>query len=157
MAKVEITKRVEFDAGHRVPSHKSKCRNAHGHRYRLDVTLGGVVLGVRGQSDDGMILDFGDLKQVIVDTIVEPYDHAFLVYKGDVEMLEALCLLGTDHKTVVLPVVPTAEELVRLMADTLVKAFAPWWVDVVKVRLYETPNSVAEWIWGQDHEEEGNG
>ena len=141
---VEITKRVEFDAGHRVPSHKSKCRNAHGHRYVLEVTLGGPILDIRGQSDDGMIVDFGDLKQIIIDTVAEPFDHAFLVYERDFHMLEALEKLGPSHKTVVLPIIPTAELLVRLMAERLQNAF-PSGVRVQKVRLYETPNSIADW------------
>src|SRR5260363_127088 len=34
-----ITRQLAFDAGHRIPDHQSRCRNLHGHRYVLDITL----------------------------------------------------------------------------------------------------------------------
>ena len=61
-----ITRKLEFDAGHRIPDHKSQCRNLHGHRYTLEITLVGAVIDVEGSSDNGMIMDFsdGDMLQV---------------------------------------------------------------------------------------------
>jgi 6-pyruvoyltetrahydropterin/6-carboxytetrahydropterin synthase len=140
-----ITKTVEFDAGHRVPYHASKCRNAHGHRYKLQVTVSGIVLPMRGESDDGMIMDFGFLKQVMNDYVVEPWDHAFLVYDGDIPMLEALELLGNDHKTVRLDFIPTAENLVSKVSKILYNPIKEHGVVLHSVTLYETPNSVAVW------------
>ncbi len=146
---ITITKHVEFDAGHRVPSHQSKCKNAHGHRYKLDVTIGGEVWGVRGKSDDGMIMDFGEIKQMIVE-VVEPWDHAFLVYTCDYTMRNALGLLGVDHKTVVLDDIPTAEHLVEILADKLSEKLEDYGeqggtLELYSLRLYETPNSWADW------------
>ena len=40
---MEITTRLEFDAGHRIPSHKSNCKNLHGHRYCIEVTIKGDI------------------------------------------------------------------------------------------------------------------
>jgi 6-pyruvoyltetrahydropterin/6-carboxytetrahydropterin synthase len=57
-----ITRKLEFDAGHRIPDHKSQCRNLHGHRYTLEITLTGAVIDVEGNSDNGMIMDFSDIK-----------------------------------------------------------------------------------------------
>jgi len=144
---MRITKIVEFDAGHRVPSHGGKCRNMHGHRYRLEVTFRGEVKPVRNRSDDGMVADFGDLKAMIVQHVAEPWDHAFLVYEGDTEVRELLSCLP-QHKTVVLHMIPTAENLAQIALEVLETAlkdrysFGTFVVD--RVRLYETPNSYAD-------------
>ena len=62
--KIEITRRLEFDAGHRIPHHDGHCKHVHGHRYVLEVTLMGNVLSHQGHGDDGMVLDFGDIKKI---------------------------------------------------------------------------------------------
>ena len=143
---VEITRRLEFDAGHRIPSHKSKCRNLHGHRYVLEVTAFGTIQPERGQSDDGMVVDFSDLKQIMNDAVVEPWDHAFLVFAGDKSGVTALACIK-EHKTVKLDVIPTVENLVNVAASLIRDAVedrqAPFMIR--HVRLYETPNCWADW------------
>jgi len=151
---VEITRRVEFDAGHRIPNHASKCRNIHGHRYRLEATVSGAVLEARGESDDGMIVDFGLLKQVMSECVADRWDHAFLCWEGDHSMCwvleHARDELG-DHRTVIMPDVPTAENLAqaafRLIDGGLQTAGAPF--ELVRVRLYETPNCWADATRGE--------
>lgn len=147
MQTVDITRRVEFDAGHRIPEHGSKCRNAHGHRYTLECTVRGPINPVRHEADDGMVLDFGDLKSRMIDAIGEPWDHAFLVWRGDEEMIQALSLLGQGHKTVYLDFVPTVEN----MAQYAFKALSAFvnehgQYQVHHVRLYETPNCWSD-VW----------
>ena len=78
-----ITRKLEFDAGHRIPDHKSQCRNLHGHRYTLELTLVGNVIEQEGNSDNGMIMDFSDVKSLAKQHLVDVWDHAFLVYSGD--------------------------------------------------------------------------
>ncbi len=102
---VSITRRLEFDSGHRIPSHGGQCRNIHGHRYRLDLTLSGEVLHKEGASDDGMILDFGDIKTLANEHLVSKWDHAFLIYRGDTALLNFLQSMD-NHKTVVLESIP---------------------------------------------------
>jgi len=85
-----ITSRMEFDAGHRIPNHKSTCKNLHGHRYAIEVSLCGEIIQQEHQSDFGMVLDFKDAKELIRTTIVDPWDHAFIVYKKDLEVLNFL-------------------------------------------------------------------
>ena len=53
---ISITRRLEFDAGHRIPDHRSQCRNLHGHRYVLEITLCGDVVQAPGESDNGMLM-----------------------------------------------------------------------------------------------------
>lgn len=146
---VEITRRVEFDAGHRIPHHASKCRNIHGHRYRLEATVSGPVLEARGESDDGMIVDFGLLKQVMNTWVADKWDHAFLCWEGDGGMLGILDAAHDEighHRTIIMPDVPTAENLAqaafRLIDGGLRQVAAPF--ELVRVRLYETPNCWAD-------------
>ena len=80
---ITITRKLEFDAGHRIPDHKSQCRNLHGHRYTLELTLVGNVIEQEGNSDNGMIMDFGDIKTLANAHLVDKWDHAFIVYEKD--------------------------------------------------------------------------
>jgi 6-pyruvoyltetrahydropterin/6-carboxytetrahydropterin synthase len=75
---LEITKAIEWDMGHRVPNHKHKCRNPHGHRYRLEMTVAGEVSVEKGTSQEGMVHDFGDIKNHLLEKIYSKLDHCFL-------------------------------------------------------------------------------
>ena len=57
---MQITTRLEFDAGHRIPSHKSQCKNLHGHRYAIEITLSGDIISQADASENGMVMDFSD-------------------------------------------------------------------------------------------------
>ncbi len=113
-----VTKIMHFSAAHSLPDHQGKCRNIHGHTYTVEVTVEGPL------QDEGparaMVLDFGDLGDVVARLVVDPLDHQYL---NDV-----------------LEVVPTAEALAGWMFRTLVDAGLP----VTRVRLWETPTSYAE-------------
>jgi len=85
---MEITTRLEFDAGHRIPNHKSQCRNLHGHRYVIEITLGGDIISNEKISEDGMVMDFSDVKRIARESVVDVWDHAFLVYKNDAVILD---------------------------------------------------------------------
>ena len=85
-----ITRRLEFDAGHRIPDHKSQCRHLHGHRYALEITLGGNIIHQDGNAANGMVMDFSEVKALARRHLVELWDHAFLVYAGDAPVVEYL-------------------------------------------------------------------
>ena len=147
-ATIAITRRLEFDAGHRLPNHKSQCRNLHGHRYAIEITLSSEVIREDGASDDGMVMDFGDIKRIANEKLIELWDHAFLVHRGDTVMVDFLAAIS-GHKTVVLDVVPTAENLVEVAFRILRDAYRDRFGHVLKlarVRLYETPNCWADAI-----------
>lgn len=142
-----VTKTVEFDMGHRIPCHKSKCRNFHGHRYKVEATLSGEIQPIRLQSDDGMVLDFGDIKKAMMEHIHDVCDHAFMVYKGDDSGIQALSLLGQEHRTVLVPFVPTAEELAKHFFNKLDSVFRKIYgkkLRLTRVRVYETPTSYVD-------------
>lgn len=137
---------MEFDAGHRIPNHKSTCKNLHGHRYAIEVTVRGDIVDHEDNSDYGMVMDFKDSKDLIRKTIVDPWDHAFIVYEKDYEVIEFLNSLK-NHKTVVFPKVPTAENMAEIAFNILRETFESKFsnkIKPIKVRLYETPNNWAD-------------
>ena len=138
-----ITKRLEFDAGHRIPGHKSQCRNLHGHRYALEITLQGEPVDDPTSSDHGMLMDFSDVKTLAKEHLVDLWDHAFLVYEGDTVVRQLLDQIP-GHKTVVTDRVPTAENLVAIAFETLDPLYTARFgqgLVLERVRLYETPTS----------------
>jgi 6-pyruvoyltetrahydropterin/6-carboxytetrahydropterin synthase len=143
---MQITTRLEFDAGHRIPNHKSQCRNLHGHRYVLEITLSGDIINQKETSEDGMVMDFSDVKKIARDSVVDVWDHAFLVFKDDEVVLNFLNSLP-NHKTVIFPTVPTAENMAAEAFKILKSQYKDMYgnhLTLERVRLYETPNSWAD-------------
>src|SRR3989344_753413 len=89
MIKQVITKEIEIDIGHRIPNHESKCRNPHGHRLRVEVGVYGEVINKKGASDEGMVIDFGDIKKIMIEEIDIKHDHGFMISDTDEIMLKA--------------------------------------------------------------------
>lgn len=125
MVKTSITKIFTFDSAHFLPGHKGKCANVHGHTYRLEVTVArkNASLAVGGSSD-GMVIDFADLKDIVNTEIIEKVDHKLL---NDVY----------DFRT-------TSENLGGFFYRTLEHKLSPYDVEVVKLRLWESPTSYVE-------------
>lgn len=141
-----ITRRLEFDAGHRIPDHKSQCRHLHGHRYAIEITLSGDIIDRPGDAANGMVMDFSQVKEIAKTVLVDAWDHAFLVYRGDRVVLEFLRSLP-DHKTVVLDCIPTAENLAQTAFDRLDPVYRDTYgnhLRLERVRLFETPNCWAD-------------
>ena len=143
---MRITRRLEFDSGHRIPNHRSLCRHLHGHRYALEVTLSGDVVATRGDAREGMVLDFSEVKEIATRVIVDVWDHAFLAWRDDHVVLDFLATLP-DHRTVVFAAPPTAEHLAQAAFDLLAPAYRREYgaqLTLERVRLYETPNCWAD-------------
>lgn len=141
-----ITRRLEFDAGHRIPDHASQCRHLHGHRYAIEVTLSGDIIEREGDAANGMVMDFSEVKAIAQRHVVDAWDHAFLVSSRDRVVLDFLAGIP-GHKTVVLDRVPTAENLARVAFDLLDRAYRDSYgnhLRLEQVRLYETPNCWAD-------------
>ena len=143
---MDITRRLEFDAGHRIPDHKSQCRHLHGHRYAIEITLSGNVIDKAGDAANGMVMDFSLVKQLAMEHLVEAWDHAFLAFAGDTAIVDFLTSLP-EHKTVVLDRVPTAENLARIAFERLDAVYRNTYANhlrLERIRLYETPNCWAD-------------
>ena len=143
---MQITRRLEFDAGHRIPNHRSQCRHLHGHRYALEVTLKGDVVCDGRSPLDGMVMDFADVKAIARDCVADAWDHAFRVSRDDRAVVDFLATLP-EHKTVILDRPPTAENLAALAFAILAPRYRDCYgnrLRLERVRIYETPNCWAD-------------
>lgn len=132
---MKIAKNFTWEMGHRLPFHNGKCVNLHGHSYKAIVELEGEL------DENGMLLDYYDLKQ-IVNPVIEPLDHAFMVFENDTPLLDVLNTMGT--KKAVMPFQSTAENLAGYLARTIAAASAlPENVSSITVTVYETEDSYA--------------
>tara|TARA_B110000467_G_C17891643_1_gene250177 strand:- start:14 stop:463 length:450 start_codon:yes stop_codon:yes gene_type:complete len=144
----KIKRYVETDTGHRVPNHKSKCCHMHGHRYRFEAEIEGDVVEESGVSDEGMLMDFSDVSHILTVYVHDVVDHAFVVYEGDLEARRALECMPDGHRTVVVPFIPTAENLAKWAFDQvephIVSAYGNK-LKLVAMHVRETPKSLASW------------
>jgi len=140
-----ITRKIEIDAAHRVPDHASKCKNLHGHRYVVEATcVGGLI---QSGPEAGMVMDFGFLKEVMVDCIDKFYDHAMIAWEND-PLIDDIRKLCTGMKLMILPVIPTAENLAQVWFDAdylSVRIRSNGNAKLESVRVWETPNCWADY------------
>ncbi|MDR2186812.1 MAG: 6-carboxytetrahydropterin synthase QueD [Azonexus sp.] len=143
---MQITRRLEFDAGHRIPDHGSQCRHLHGHRYAIEITLSGDIIDKAGDAANGMVMDFSQVKALARAHLVDAWDHAFLVFAGDRAVVDFLASLP-GHKTAILDRVPTAENLARIAFERLDAVYRDTYgnhLRLERIRLFETPNCWAD-------------
>ncbi|HSN42125.1 MAG TPA: 6-carboxytetrahydropterin synthase QueD [Burkholderiales bacterium] len=143
---MRITRRLEFDAGHRIPNHGSQCRHLHGHRYALEITLSGKIITADGAAEQGMVMDFSEVKMIAQRHVTDIWDHAFLAWRGDKDVVGFLQTLP-GHKTVLFDAPPTAEQLAVTAFRILDKVYRDQYGNGLKlenVRIYETPNCWAD-------------
>ena len=144
-----IRRWVETDTGHRVPNHSSKCRHMHGHRYRWEAELEGDVVTKRGVSEEGMLIDFSEVSEILNTHIHDVVDHAFLVFEDDKVALDALRMMETGHRTVILPFIPTAENLAKWAFEQIDPHISSSYGNSLILRAFhvrETPKSWASWF-----------
>lgn len=149
---MRITRRLEFDAGHRIPNHSSQCRHLHGHRYAIEITLSGPVVATAGAADEGMVMDFSAVKVIAQQHVVDPWDHAFLAWKQDAVVVAFLAGLP-GHKTVLFDAPPTAEHLAQTAFVLLDQHYMKQYggdLRLERIRLYETPNCWADALRGEN-------
>tara|TARA_B100001559_G_scaffold10964_1_gene9635 strand:+ start:601 stop:978 length:378 start_codon:yes stop_codon:yes gene_type:complete len=120
----------------------------HGHRYRWEAELEGEVVIERGVSDEGMLMDFSDVSRILEENIHDVVDHAFVVYEGDEDARGALSIMGEGHRTLVVPFVPTAENLARWAFEQVEPHIKSSYGNTLRLRAFhvrETPKSWASW------------
>ncbi|HCY68463.1 MAG TPA: 6-carboxytetrahydropterin synthase QueD [Firmicutes bacterium] len=127
-----ITSESSFDAAHFLTNYEGKCKNIHGHRWR-------VVVTIKGELINGMLVDFGDFKKDIKD-LCDYFDHSFIVEKGSLDKK----LFDLLNKQFVLRVVEfrtTAENFSKYIFEEMSKKYS-----VKEVCVYETPNNCARYV-----------
>ncbi|MFW5830822.1 MAG: 6-carboxytetrahydropterin synthase QueD [Prolixibacteraceae bacterium] len=144
MTKIRITKRFHFEMAHTLYEYDGLCRNIHGHSYNLEVTLSGEPRKEAGHPKDGMVLDFGDLKEIVKSQIVNRFDHSLMVNSKVPESQKKL-LRKTTERMIVVDFQPTSENIVTYIAEILQQHLPPT-VSLFSIRLYETVTAFAEWF-----------
>lgn len=138
---VSCTRRFEFDAAHRIVSHGGKCRHLHGHRYCAEITFTAPELG-----DDGMVVDFGIIKQYAGEWIDAYFDHGSILSEKDKVLID-LCD-SNEWKVYIMQGEPTAENIAKELFHRLSKLICSDNIFVglrlTHLRLYETPNCWAD-------------
>ena len=143
-----IRRWVETDTGHRVPNHSSKCRHMHGHRYRWEAEVEGEVVTESGVSEEGMLIDFSTISEILTEYIHDVVDHAFIVHSKDTVALTALRAMGDEHRTVVVDFIPTAENLAKWAFDEVAPHIQTTYGNSLRLAAFhvrETPKSWATW------------
>ncbi len=136
---LQLTKQFDFQMAHTLCGYDGKCRNIHGHNYRLFVTVEGAPIASADSAKRGMVIDFGDIKRIVEEHIINLFDHALVLPE------ETPFPTDLDTKTLVLPVQPTCENLLLHFSQLLEGRF-PQGVHLVRLRLHETDTSYAELI-----------
>ena len=142
---MKIVKIIQWDMGHRVMNHRSVCKGLHGHRYKAEICLEGNVVNKSGISEEGMVIDFADIKKIANSFIQEKLDHSFMVWEKDTELLEFFNN-SEGHKPVIVPFTSTAENVAAYIFNELESQFIDSFgtgLKLYSVKLWETPTSCA--------------
>lgn len=144
MKKVRITKEFTFETGHALYGYDGKCRNVHGHSYKLAVTVIGSPINDSNNVKHGMVIDFTDLKKIVKEEIVDPFDHATVFNKNTPHVELAQELRERGHEVILADYQPTSEMMILDFADKI-KNRLPQNIELFSLRLRETETSYAEW------------
>lgn len=145
MSKIRITKQFNFETGHALYGYDGKCRNVHGHSYKLSVTVIGKPITDVSHVKLGMVIDFGDLKKIVKEEIVDVYDHATVFNKNTPHIELAKELMDRGHNVILADYQPTSENMVIDFAAKI-KARLPENIQLFSLKLQETDSSFAEWF-----------
>ena len=141
---IRVTKEFSFETGHALFGYDGKCRNIHGHSYKLAVTVSGLPIEDKGHVKLGMVIDFGDLKKIVRAEVVDPFDHATVFNKNTPHIELAQDLEAKGHKVILAEYQPTCENMVRDFAKRI-KRRLPEGVSLYSLKLRETESAYAEW------------
>lgn len=141
---IRLTKEFSFETGHALYGYDGKCRNIHGHSYKLAVTVVGRPIEEAGHKKLGMVIDFGDLKQIVRSEVVDPFDHATVFNRNTPHMELAQDLQARGHKVILANYQPTCENMVQDFA-LRIQAKLPEGIQLYALKLRETATAYAEW------------
>jgi len=145
MSKIRITKQFTFETGHALYGYDGKCKNVHGHSYKLSVTVIGNPIADSSHVKYGMVIDFGDLKKIVKEEIVDVFDHATVFNKNTPHIELAKELEDRGHHVILVNYQPTSENMVIDFADKITNRLPPD-IALHSLRLQETETSFAEWF-----------
>ena len=145
MSKIRITKQFTFETGHALYGYDGKCKNVHGHSYKLSVTVIGSPISDVNNVKYGMVIDFTDLKKIVKEEVVDQFDHATVFNQNTPHIELAKELKSRDHHVILVDYQPTSENMVIDFAERIAKRL-PANIDLFSLKLQETESSFAEWF-----------
>ncbi|MBP8850270.1 MAG: 6-carboxytetrahydropterin synthase [Breznakibacter sp.] len=144
MSRIRLSKEFRFEMAHALWNYDGLCKNIHGHSYILRVTVIGTPINDDNHVKNGMVMDFGDLKRIVNEQIVDRLDHTVVLNeKSPYQKVLELPQMGGRH--VITPYQPTCENMLVDFAQRI-KSNLPQNVELHSLRLHETANSFAEWF-----------
>lgn len=149
MSTIRITKLFNFETGHALYGYDGKCKNVHGHSYKLSVTVSGKPITDTTHVKFGMVIDFSDLKKIVTEEIVTVFDHATVFNKNTPHVELAKELKDRGHHVILVDYQPTSEMMVIDFAEKIKKRL-PENIQLHSIKLQETDTSFAEWF-ASDH------
>ncbi len=144
MSTIRITKQFDFEAGHALYGYDGKCKNVHGHSYKLSVTVIGQPITDLNNVKCGMVIDFSDLKKIVKQEIVDKFDHATVFNKNTPHIELANELKARGHDVRLVEYQPTSEMMLIDFAE-IISAKLPKEIKLHSLKLQETGTSHAEW------------
>lgn len=145
MSSIRITKIFSFEMAHALWNYTGKCRNIHGHSYKLYVTLSGKPLIKSGDPEDGMLMDFGKLKKMIKQHLIDHFDHAFVINEHSPQAIELHDMHIPFENVKKVPFQPTSENLIIHFAQQIAQIL-PEGIHLFSLKLSETDTSYVEWF-----------
>ena len=144
MANIRVTKEFTFEMAHALLGYDGSCKYVHGHSYGLSVTVIGNPVEDETNPKLGMVIDFGDLKKIVKETVVDVFDHALVLnnktpkasFNQSKEIFDKL--IFADYQ-------PTSENLVADFAQRI-KSRLPGQIKLFSLQLRETATSYADWF-----------
>ncbi|MFA7686652.1 MAG: 6-carboxytetrahydropterin synthase [Moheibacter sp.] len=144
MNKIRVTKSFNFETAHALYGYDGKCKNIHGHSYKLFVTVKGVPNPDANHPKFGMVIDFGDIKKIVKAEVVDLFDHAILLNKNSPHKELGEGLIRDGHKVIFTSYQPSCENMLIDMVGKI-SPHLPGTVTLQSIRLHETETSYAEW------------
>jgi len=144
MNTIRITKQFSFETGHALFGYDGKCKNVHGHSYKLSVTVIGHPITDPANVKYGMVIDFSDLKKIVKEEIVDLFDHATVFNQNTPHIELAQELKQRGHHVILVNYQPTSENMVIDFAQKI-QSRLPENIALFSLKLQETESSYAEW------------
>jgi 6-pyruvoyltetrahydropterin/6-carboxytetrahydropterin synthase len=138
---LQITKIFRFEMAHAVFGYPGKCKNIHGHSYELHVTVGSPA-AIEFVPAPGFILDFKVLKAIVQEKVIDNVDHKLVLSSAYINDHQ---YLANSENLCTWPYEPTAENILLYVKNQLNESL-PNGVYLMRLKLYETNDSYAEWI-----------
>lgn len=144
MSNIRITKKFSFETGHALYGYDGKCKNVHGHSYKLSVTVIGSPITDQSNVKLGMVIDFTDLKKIVKEEVVDQFDHASVFNQTTPHVELAKELKDRGHHVILVAYQPTSENMIIDFAARI-KSRLPQGIELFSLKLQETESSFAEW------------